>query len=515
MNLFLILGLGLFLRIAYIIKPEGLWNDEYVSWAIASTPFNSGFWHEVLHQCHMPLYYLYLKFFGDTELFLRLSSVLPNLFAIYIMYTIGKLHNKSMATCLGLITACTSFLVYYSQEVRFYSLLFLFSSLMLLFVIKYLKENNRKNLLGYIISAILVLLTHTIGFVYVFITSLLLIIKSKKKRALIIASTASIIMTIPFAIYIFTSVGTSQWWGSFTYRNIIFMFTDFLSPILTNNINIPSLILYKEGPFFAITLLVPTFIALAMIIYSIYKDKIAKDLAIVAFFTIFILSIVAISGKFVFITKYSIEILPILLYLFALGLSTLPKKIMILVITVWLSFHIGYFCSTDYPTKIPRSEGNRIPISLLYNENPSIEDKIIFTYYNADRFEKYFNIKKYDVISIDKAKTTQIITNNHKLTPPEYINERKHIEDSLKTILTSKKRTFIIFLDSVAFFPDEILNAYNSSSQKINNTKIHPMYIESSILKNEFIKYAKKYNYKIKFNTMGSWTLLTISKEKK
>ena len=227
MNLFLILGLGLFLRIAYIIKPEGLWNDEYVSWAIASTPFNSGFWHEVLHQCHMPLYYLYLKFFGDTELFLRLSSVLPNLFAIYIMYTIGKLHNKSMATCLGLITACTSFLVYYSQEVRFYSLLFLFSSLMLLFVIKYLKENNRKNLFGYIISAILVLLTHTIGFVYVCITSLLLIIKSKKKRALIIASTASIIMTIPFAIYIFTSVGTSQWWGSFTYRNIIFMITDF------------------------------------------------------------------------------------------------------------------------------------------------------------------------------------------------------------------------------------------------------------------------------------------------
>ena len=214
-------------------------------------------------------------------------------------------------------------------------------------------------------------------------------------------------------------------------------------------------------------------------------------------------------------TKYNIEILTILLYLFALGLSTLPKKFMILVITVWLSFHIGYFSSTDYPTKIPRSEGNRIPIALLYNENPSIEDKIIFTYYNADRFEKYFNIKKYDVISIDKAKTTQIITNNHKLTPPEYINERKHIEDSLKTILTSKKRTFIIFLNSVAFFPDEILNAYNSSSQKINNTKIHPMYIESSILKNEFIKYAKKYNYKIKFNTMGSWTLLTISKEKK
>ena len=41
--------LGLILRLTNIIKPEGLWNDEYVSWHVASTPFFGGFGEEILN----------------------------------------------------------------------------------------------------------------------------------------------------------------------------------------------------------------------------------------------------------------------------------------------------------------------------------------------------------------------------------------------------------------------------------------------------------------------------------
>ena len=56
---FWILGitlLGLILRLICINKADGLWNDEYVSYMIAATPFSDGFIDAVKSQCHMPFY---------------------------------------------------------------------------------------------------------------------------------------------------------------------------------------------------------------------------------------------------------------------------------------------------------------------------------------------------------------------------------------------------------------------------------------------------------------------------
>ncbi|MBP7212248.1 hypothetical protein KBA27_05375, partial [bacterium] len=58
-----ITAIGFWLRLIFLNKPEGLWNDEYVSWSIASIPFGKDFFTGIISQCHMPLYYFYLKFF--------------------------------------------------------------------------------------------------------------------------------------------------------------------------------------------------------------------------------------------------------------------------------------------------------------------------------------------------------------------------------------------------------------------------------------------------------------------
>ena len=143
--LFLIAIAGLLLRLSFINKPEGLWNDEYVSWYVANTPFHEGFWQEVLKQCHMPLYYLYLKPFAHcSDLILRLTSVVPSVLAIFVMYFVGKECSKKLGIICVTLTSFLSFLIYYSQEVRFYSLLFLFSALALLATIKLVKNTNRK-----------------------------------------------------------------------------------------------------------------------------------------------------------------------------------------------------------------------------------------------------------------------------------------------------------------------------------------------------------------------------------
>ena len=103
--LFFITLLGFFLRISFLNKPEGLWNDEYVSWFISSVPFSEGFWSEVLKQCHMPLYYLFLKpFTGCSDLILRLTSVLVGVLAIPVMYLVGKEFSKKCGIISALIT---------------------------------------------------------------------------------------------------------------------------------------------------------------------------------------------------------------------------------------------------------------------------------------------------------------------------------------------------------------------------------------------------------------------------
>ena len=137
--------LGLLLRLSYLNKPEGLWNDEYVSWFVANTPFNQGFWSQVIKQCHMPLYYLILKpFTGYSDLILRLTSVAAGVLSIFAMYYLGKEFSKKTGFFLATITSVLSFLIYYSQEVRFYSMLFLFSALTVLYTIRLIKNTNKK-----------------------------------------------------------------------------------------------------------------------------------------------------------------------------------------------------------------------------------------------------------------------------------------------------------------------------------------------------------------------------------
>ena len=177
--------LGLILRLIFINKPDGLWNDEYVSWMIATIPFGHNFIEAVKSQCHMPFYYLYLKFFmalfGKSDILLRLTSVFAGILSIIAMYFTGKEKDEKTGLYCAGFSAISSFLIYYSQEVRLYQILFLFSALSLLYTIKTIKQPNKLNFSLYALFNFLILFTHTIGFVFVFFNLIFLSIKLYKQ----------------------------------------------------------------------------------------------------------------------------------------------------------------------------------------------------------------------------------------------------------------------------------------------------------------------------------------------
>lgn len=479
--LIFIIILGFVLRLINIDKPEGLWNDEYVSWFVAATPFRDGFWTEVLMQCHMPLYYLYLKpFCACSDLILRLTSVLPSVLAIPVMYFTGCEVSKRNGLIAAALTSVLSFLIYYSQEVRFYSLLFLFSALLLLFTLKLLKESNRFNITGYLLSGTLLVLTHVLGFIYLFFNTVYLVYKKKHFSAKIILPALILgIIILFFGLNILKMAPSSQWWGNFSYTNILFLFSDFLSPILTNNINAPSVFFYNKTLLFTIFITLPTIIGLTGLLLGYKKHK---GITLTVLLTLFAMSLLGATGKIVFITKYSIEILPAIILLIASGFEN-----RILLISAFILFHIGAVFTPFYTAKIMRLEGNKLLGDILNNVKT---DTILYTYYEPDRFTRYYK----------ETKPSIYIS---KLNRFEYVENPSQILNGIK----KGERVTVVFLDSVSFIPP-------SGIEIAKENKVPEMFITFSQIRNSLIQTLNDNYRDFDIQKSGYWTVITGTKVK-
>ena len=259
LKLFIIILAGLFFRIWLLDKPEGLWFDEYVSWYTAAKNNLSEFLTLVFRNCHMPLYYIYLKLwlliFPDTDLSLRWSSVLPSVASIPLMYLLGKelFNNKNTGLLCALFTAVSSFLIYFAQEVRLYSIIFLVSAAIALYFVRSVRNPSKGNFILFLFYNFILCALHTLGIIFSFfiIISLLTylyrynnqckdkILPIYKFIEYIFPFLLVMLILSPFLISIAFSKNLSQFWSDFSYTKILCVFVDYFSPIQTNIINTP------------------------------------------------------------------------------------------------------------------------------------------------------------------------------------------------------------------------------------------------------------------------------------
>lgn len=121
----IIIIVGLIIRLVSI--NQSLWLDEATSALVAKMSVVQMFTRFLPGDFHPPFYYLLLKYwvllFGNSEVVLRLPSVIFGSVTIYLCYIIGKqLFNNRVGTVSALLIATSDLAVYYSQEVRMYSL---------------------------------------------------------------------------------------------------------------------------------------------------------------------------------------------------------------------------------------------------------------------------------------------------------------------------------------------------------------------------------------------------------
>jgi uncharacterized membrane protein len=157
--------LGLFLRL--VLANQSLWLDEAASTVIASLPLN-GLIESLKGDFHPPLYYLLLKpwlgLAGQNEMILRLPGIIigtltiPALFLLVKTIFVAKKPPKfGLAHLSALILALNPLHIYYSQELRMYSLSALLATLSWYFLYKWLSHKGKsdKNLLYFVFITIL------------------------------------------------------------------------------------------------------------------------------------------------------------------------------------------------------------------------------------------------------------------------------------------------------------------------------------------------------------------------
>ncbi len=546
-KLFIILIISILLRLWFIDKPEGLWNDEYVSWYIATKSNILDFFKGMMSNCHTPLYYLYIKFwllfFPDTDYSLRISSVIPSLASVIVMFFVGKeFKNNNLGLLCAFLTAINSFCIYFAQEVRLYSLLFLFCSMSLLFFIRISKNQSAINYILFFLINGLICAVHTLGIIYSLFNIIFLFkylnnykdyCKDKLKYIFSVLKYFSpcliiLILLIPFWFNIAFSISLSQFWSNFSIAKIIFNFTDYFSPIQTNIVNTSNTFLNYalEWKFFVFGVL-----CLAIAVYYIYiaiknKNSVLNYILLSCLCFFISLIIISLTGKMILITKYSCEILPALILAVSFGFMLLDKKRMLAYIFIFLNLFYIVFSSDSAP-KRTRTEGHFAPVSLIRYSRLKAGDTIILTYYDVDKFMRYLNKSdNFNFVSVNKYNFNYLVFNNNdylqtiKLGKMMYRETfgnfpNKIIIDNIhnKYLYNIKKgtRIGILILNTVSFFSNENIQDIIIDDDTYKNTPF--IFLVFSTLKNNLL-YAMKDEFRLDSIThSGDWTLFVYEKK--
>lgn len=339
--------ISILLRIWNLDKPDGMWFDEYCTYNVINTDF---FWKvSELNvtfgpgTCQPPLYFWILwvwkEIFGNADWTLRFLSVLFGSIAVLVAYFCGKYFEiiaktESIPSKTGIIFsalfAISSIAIYYSQEMRVYSLVILLSTLLLLSILKLIIQVNNKNLFFLVLINFILLYTHTLAYAFCFFEFLGLLVYFYRKntdefKKVILASLILLILQIPGIYSILNnSIDVNISWTKFNINTVISFINAYISPIFFN-LNNPVKIFSIIIPFliFCMPLITIYFISL---LKTLEKVIISRYLFIACVLFISALAFLNIIGKMSFIPRYGIEILPFMLVMVSYGLTLFKGK---------------------------------------------------------------------------------------------------------------------------------------------------------------------------------------------
>ncbi len=209
-TLLLLILLASLLRL-YKLGEHSLWFDEAASVRnvrsiLSLPPFEDDGLFDTFKRDRLPPLYFFLMIpfyhLSQSEGGLRLASVVWGVASIPLVYCFGaRLFNKKIGLVGVLLLAFSPFHIYYSQELRPYSLFLFFS--ILVFYLSYLalEENKNVHYIGLIAASVLGFYTHSYMVLPLFIVNLYFVLGWKAYHHLLrkwlLSHLAIVILCIP------------------------------------------------------------------------------------------------------------------------------------------------------------------------------------------------------------------------------------------------------------------------------------------------------------------------------
>ncbi len=424
--------LGFFLRFSGLDKSGGFWLDEAYCWYGAKLSFPFGILEHLYNKdLHAPFYFFvlhfWMKLFGEADLTLKLLSVAFGTLNIPVFYFIGKeLKSQKGGLTAAAFAAVNSLLIYYSQEVKFYSFIALLASLSLLFVLKAVNNPSKKNYIGLAMVNAAILYTFTIGFLFIAIEAFVFGIYIYKKhpenlKNFAFSYLASALFFIPYMPMFLhqTSVASTSLidlMNQFrtTHVNVLMIVQNWFTPAIVGPIGVDQgyyKCLAKNGSQIQIFLLIlmPTAIALTGIIKTLIKKNTANLLVYIGILFMLAETVATLSGKFALLSRYTLPILPCFIAVAGYGLADLKnKKLSNILIGAFISLNLIFLlfspaspgnisCSSISAYKMPRHEAYKTVAMIMQKFNFNKND-IVFMFYGGQFLDKYYPLKDNQVV---------------------------------------------------------------------------------------------------------------------
>jgi uncharacterized membrane protein len=565
--LILIISFGFYIRISGINKENGLWYDELLCYSFSkdSFPFEIII-NAVTKEFQGVLHYLYLglwmMIFGDSDVSLRFSSLIFGVSLIPVMYFLGKeLHSPKLGLVAAFFTAFNPLLVYYSQEVRPYSMLALLGSLSVLFMFRVINRDKTFDYIGLAIVNTLILYSYSsIGFIFIFTEIFIFIIYTisilkRPLKKIIFSNKITILLSLPCLAGIFYQINAygNMFIEPFFYSKLnlyspIFMLQDWFTPRPLGiydhyNTNIYNCA-FKQGNIICIILMVYFFLFIIPFIISFIKSLSLKNSKIyVIFGLIFVylafLVLAAFSGKFVLISRHTVLIFPLIIVLCSWGMIELQNKkifyifMCILVFLYWFSYFSDYLPPIQY-----RERTGIIPAIKIIEKYNLTQEDIVMVPVLSEFVKKYspktrtIDIDYMKMIFFDRKKeyikkifSDEILINatdkkNNKITLKNFLISKEpssslenYMRHSIEKI-PEGRYLFVIREKYYAPFSDERINTIVNDE---NLYKTRPMFcLFVSKVENDILKICAK-NLKLVKSEVGgiNWRIYVFQKQKK
>ncbi|MBS3139031.1 glycosyltransferase family 39 protein [Candidatus Woesearchaeota archaeon] len=206
--LLVIVLLGTALRF-YDIGAESLWTDEMLSVDHARQPsVGEVIEHVRAKEAAPPLHYVFLHYwvmaFGDSDVSVRVPSVIFSIASIILLYVIVKLFfSERTALIAAFLFTISMQQVLYAQEARLYSM-FMFIALLATYgFIRAFVMSSPSHHVMYFIALTMVLYTNYLTIVLVVFYGLVLFWKNKEKKKWSLYTSLALLLSVPLVPFAF------------------------------------------------------------------------------------------------------------------------------------------------------------------------------------------------------------------------------------------------------------------------------------------------------------------------